>query len=498
MDVRTPVLAGVGTSYADAEAVELMVDAARAAGVDSGAAGLLAATQRVVVPRGTWSYRDPARIVAERIGAPEATTVLVDVGIPQQTILDEVMAAMLAGDLDVAVVVGGEAKARSARIGRQRTRGDTTGMAQVFSRGGTEEATATEIDQGDVRPDVHQQPTGDLVDAVEIEAGLWAPVEQYALIESALAAHEQVSPQALRRDIAQLYERLNRVARSNPDAAFPEPITAEQLATFSSSNRPLAFPYAKWHASQWTVDQAAAVLLCTTAAADRFGVPADRRVHPLVGLSSSHLVPVSRRRDLHRWPAMRVLGTAAADRLGHRLDQCRHVELYSCFPSAVRVQQRELGFDADRTPTITGGMSFAGGPFNSYVLQSMATMVGRLRAEGGRAVVTSVSGLLTKPGLGVWAAMPDGAPPLLDDLAAAAAAETDTVPVVPAHHGAARVAACTVTYEGLDPAGLVALLDTPDGARVIARSSDSGLLDRATTAGLVGDDVPVAGTVLAG
>lgn len=496
MDARTPVLAGVGTSFADAEAVELMVEATRAAGADSGAAGLLAATERIVVPRGTWSYRDPARIVAERIGAPDATTVLVDVGIPQQTMLDEVMAAMLAGDLDVAVVVGGEAKARSARIGRQRTRGDTAGMARVFSRGGTEEATATEIDQGDAGPDIHQQPAGDLVDAVEIEAGLWAPVEQYALIESALAAHEQVPPAALRREIAELYQRFNQVARSNPDAAFPEPMSAEQLATFSSTNRPLAFPYAKWHASQWTVDQASAVLLCTTAAAGLFGVPVDRRVHPLVGLSSSHMVPVSRRRDLHRWPAMHVLGAAAEERLGHRLGECQHVELYSCFPSAVRVQQRELDLDEDRTPTITGGMAFAGGPFNSYVLQSMAAMVERLREEGGRALVTSVSGLLTKPGLGVWSGEPDGAPLLLGDLATAAAAETETVPVVAAREGVARVAAYTVTYEGLDPTGLVALLDTPDGARVIARSNDTSLMDRAMTEGLIGTDLHVVGGVV--
>lgn len=496
MDARRPVLAGVGTSFADAEAVELMVEATRAAGADAGAAGLLAATQRIVVPRGTWSYRDPARIVAERIGAPHATTVLVDVGIPQQTMLDEVMAAMLAGDLDVAVVVGGEAKARSARIGRQRTRGDTAGMARVFSRGGTDEATATEIDQGDVRPDIHQQPVGDLVDAVEIEAGLWAPVEQYALIESALAAHEQVSPPALRREIADLYQRFNQVARSNPDAAFPEPMAAEQLATFSSSNRPLAFPYAKWHASQWTVDQASAVLLCTAAAADRFGVPIDRRVHPVVGLSSSHMVPVSRRRDLHRWPAMHVLGAAAEEHLGHRVADCRHVELYSCFPSAVRVQQRELGVGQDRTPTFTGGMAFAGGPFNSYVLQSMATMVERLREEGGRAMVTSVSGLLTKPGLAIWSAEPDAEPPLLGDLATAAAADTRTVPVVASHEGVVRVAACTVTYEGLEPAGLVALLDTPDGERVIARSSDAALMDRAITEGLVGTDLHLAGGVV--
>ena len=174
--------------------------------------------QRVVVPRGTWSYTDPARIVAAAIGA-DATTVLVDVGIPQQTLIDEVMAAMLAGDLDVAVVVGAEAKARSARARRRSTKGDRAGMAQVFTQGGTDEAAATETDQGGARPDVHQVPTGDLVHPAEIAAGLWAPVEQYAMIESALAAAEATGPDQLRHDMAALYERFNAVAGANPEAA---------------------------------------------------------------------------------------------------------------------------------------------------------------------------------------------------------------------------------------------------------------------------------------
>ena len=45
-------------------------------------------------------------------------------------------------------------------------------------------------------------------------------------------------------------------------------------------------------------------------------------------------------------------------------------------------------------------------------------------------MVTTVSGLLTKPGIGVWSASPDGRPPLLGDLAEAAEAATGAVEVV--------------------------------------------------------------------
>ena len=494
VDPRTPVLVGVGTSFADAEAVDLMAEAALAAGADAGAPRILRAVQQVVVPRGTWSYRDPARIVAARIGAPDATTVLVDVGIPQQTLIDDVMTAMMAGDLDAAIVVGGEAKARSARARRQSTKGDKEGMARVLAEGSTEEAAATETDQGDVTPDVHRRPSGDLVDRAEIDAGLWAPVEQYALIESALGAAEGLTPPALQQEIASLHGRFNEVARTNPEAAFPDPLSADDLLRFSPVNRPLAFPYAKWHVTQWTVDQAAALLLCTAETAARHGVPRDRWVFPLVGLGSSHMLPVSRRAELHRWPAMELLGAAAAERLGHPLGDCAWTELYSCFPVAVRVQQRALGLPLDGTPTVTGGMAFAGGPFNSFVLQAMAAVVRQLREGGGRALVTSVSGLLTKPGLGVWSTEPDGAPPLVADLGAAAAERTGAVPVVPSFVGEGRVAAYTVTYDGMEPSELVALVDTPGASRVIVRSDDRSLIDRAVTHGLVGERVGVTDT----
>ena len=68
---------------------------------------------------------------------------------------------------------------------------------------------------------------------------------------------------------------------------------------------------------------------------------------------------------------MGVLGRAAARHIGRPLHEVPLAEVYSCFPAAVRVQQRELGLDPAGTPTLTGGMAFAGGPFNHYVLQSL-------------------------------------------------------------------------------------------------------------------------------
>jgi acetyl-CoA C-acetyltransferase len=293
LDPRTPVLVGVGTCFDDVEAVEVMVRASAAAADDAGTTRLLSAVQRVAVPRGTWSYTDPGRIVAERIGAPDARTHLVDLGIPQQTLVNQALAAIFGGELDVALVVGAEAKARAARAARRGHAANAEGIVKVFRRASPEDDGASEIDQHGAAPDVHQMPEGEFLARAEIEAGLYAPVEQYALMESALRAAEGISVDAHRREIAELWSRFSAVAQTNPDAAFPVDMSADDVREFGPEHRPLAFPYGKWHASQWTVDQAAALLLCSVEAAERLGVDSDRWIFPLVGLDSSTSVSLT-------------------------------------------------------------------------------------------------------------------------------------------------------------------------------------------------------------
>src|SRR6185437_10259088 len=75
---HAPVLVGAATASAEVEAAELMAQAVRAAAADSGAASLLAAVDRIAVPQGTWSYPDPARLVADRVGASRARTHLTE------------------------------------------------------------------------------------------------------------------------------------------------------------------------------------------------------------------------------------------------------------------------------------------------------------------------------------------------------------------------------------------------------------------------------------
>ena len=475
-DPRTPVLVGVGTASDHAEAAELMVQATESALEDAGGRGLAAAVDRIAVPQGSWTYPDPARIVAARIGASEATTHLVELGIPQQGLIDDALAAVLSGTSDVAVVVGGEAKRWARDL-------EKAGHPPV------------ETPQPGVAPDVLRTRGGPLLEPVEVAHRLWDPVQQYAMIDNALRAAEGRTLAEQRAEIDGLWARMSDVSAANPDAAFGGSRDAAWLGTPSPDNRPLAFPYDKWHSTQWTVNQAAALVVCSVESARRAGVPPERWVFPLVGLESSHAVSLLCRRSIAAWPAMEVLGGTASARIGRPVADVEVIEVYSCFPSAVRIQQRALGLPLDGTPTVTGGMAFAGGPFNNAVLQSVAAVVPRLRADpGALGAVTSVSGLLTKPGLGVWSSHPDGRPPLLSDLAYEAASVTGVVEAVASldgYEGPATVATYTVTYDGMEPARVVAVCDTADGRRCVALSEDRHVAVTACAEELVGSRVTI-------
>ena len=483
LDPRTPVLVGVGVAHRSVDGstgatpLELMLDAARDAGVDAGASSLLTRLDSVTVTEGNWSYADPARALATALGSREARTVRVDIGVPQQTPVSDALRRIRSGASDVVMVVGGEAMA--SRLAAERA-------------GGVAPADST-LSGFDGEPDERWQAAGEFMAPAEIAAGIWKPVEQYACIDVARAATAGWSAAEHDADIAALWSAFDAVAAANPLADFAGARPPSFFSTPSPSNRPLASPYNKWHVTQWSVDQAAALLLCSAAAAEAAGVPRDRWVFPRVALESSTSVSLSRRAEVDRWPAMRVLGSAATAHLGRPLGQVEFVECYSCFPVAVRVQQIELGLPVDGVPTVTGGMPFAGGPFNSFTFQATAAVVERLRAApDALGMVTTVSGLLTKPGLMIWGASP-GPDELVADLGEEAAAATATFESTDDATGAAVVVTGTATYQGTDRVGGFVLADLADGRRWIGTTTDAALLDAIEARSAVGRRVQVLG-----
>jgi acetyl-CoA C-acetyltransferase len=57
--------------------------------------------------------------------------------------------------------------------------------------------------------------------------------------------------------------------------------------------------------------------------------------------------------------------------------------------------------------TVTGGMSFAGGPLNHYVMASTVKMIEEIRDDISKiGIVTGVSGMMTKQSFALWAKKP--------------------------------------------------------------------------------------------
>jgi acetyl-CoA C-acetyltransferase len=156
------------------------------------------------------------------------------------------------------------------------------------------------------------------------------------------------------------------------------------------------------------------------------------------------------------------------------------------------VQQRALRLPNDGIPTITGGEAFAGGPWNNFVLQTTVAMIERLRADrSATGLVSTVSGLVNKPGIAVYAAHPDPRPLLLADLGDDAEAATPQVEAIGGYEGPATVAAYTVQYDDGEPARCTAILDTPAGQRCVATAHDPELARRVTKEELIGATVTV-------
>lgn len=462
---RTPVLVGVGTvvqreddpAHAR-EPSSLMAEALQRAAEDAGDRSLLEKADKIAIPRGFWKYPDPGRIVASALGALHARTEIAEVGVLQTTLFGRAAADIAQGRADIVLVAGGEARHR----------------ARVLEAAGQAEGLTEPPD--DTPSDEVLRPSKDILSAAEIKAGLLMPVGAYAIMDNALRAHEGQGLDRHRDDVAQLWSEMSRSAAKNPDAWRSEFIDASTIRDPNAQNAMLQFPYTKLHNSNWNVDQAAGLIFCAAETAERLGIPRERWVLPVSVVESNHMTFLTERRQLHRSPGFAHAGERALSRAGQSASEVAHRELYSCFPSAVRIQQREIGFDPKAPCTVTGGMAFAGGPLNNFVLQAMAKMAHVLRNDpGALGMVNAVSGLMTKQGVSLWSTEPRSDRFLYEDVSEASAAEVETAPVDNDLPSTARIAGYTVSFEAGEPHTVTLLCDREDGSRSLVALPDPDL-----------------------
>ena len=246
------------------------------------------------------------------------------------------------------------------------------------------------------------------------------------------------------------------MAAQNPEAWFPVERSAEELVSVSDKNRMVGYPYPKLLNAIMEVDQSAGVIVASEAKARELGVPEEKWVYLHGCADAADLWHPIDRQNFHSSPAMRLTGKRALEMAGIGLDKIDFIDLYSCFPIAVEIGAEEMGLALDdpRGLTVTGGLPYAGGPGNNYVMHSIAAMAQKLRARpGSYGLVTANGWYLTKQSTGIYSTTPRDKPFERQD-PAVLQREIDALPhpeVIETPQGAATIETYTVVHKREGP-----------------------------------------------
>ncbi len=484
VDPRTPVLVGV-SQYVDRDSeplaalspADMLAEVARGAVADSGGADVATAIDTIAVIRlfadsgpafasPFGSYSNLPRSLANRIGASPRELIYPPVGgNTPQMIVNRLAERIANGEADIALIAGCEAlrtQAKAQKAGIDLPWGEDTGDTPAAPE--------------------KEKP---MISRHELAHGIALPVSVYPLFENAVGHHYGRTPREHRAAIGTLMAPFTRVAAANPYATLPIERTPEELVTPSDANRYIGYPYTKYLNSNLFVDQAAALLMMSTEAADRLGVPQDRRVY-LHGCADTHeKMLVSDRVDYWSSPAVKLGAAHALAQAGKTVTDLAHIELYSCFPVAVEIAADMIGVahDDPRGLTLTGGLPYFGGPGNNYATHGIAEMVARCRAAPGSfGLVFANGGYLTKHGFGVYSTAPtQGGWRRADP--ATYQAEIDAMPsppLVERPDGEGVVETFTAIFDKGRPAVGTIIGRLPGGERFLAQMHDrlDELIDR--------------------
>jgi acetyl-CoA C-acetyltransferase len=477
-DPRSPVVVGVGqvsqrVPAAEARApIDLLADAARLADTDAAAAHSLLDRVNVIgiASIGSWRYPDPGALLGRKLGIePRATVVTTVGGNSPQLLCNELGARIQQGELDVALIGGGESMHTRWRARRE---------PRVELTWETGDDAPCEWVIGDARAGSSDY---------EMAHSAIAPPLVYPLFETALRAANGRTVEEHQRHVSELWSRFASVAADNPAAWSRQAYTPEEIRTVTPDNRMVCFPYPKRMCANIDVDQAAAVILCSYEAARAAGVADDRMVFLHASAEAHDHYFFTERWSLADSPAITAAVGDALAAAGRDTDDVARFDLYSCFPSAVQVATRALDIAADdpRPLTVTGGLGFAGGPVNNYPTHGIARMVEVLRTDPASCGCTTALGwYVTKHAAAVWSASPPERGFRRVDPATTQARVDPQPRREPAGliDGGVTIEATSVNFErdGSPVLGIVSAL-TGDGRRALANTRDPGLLAALTT-----------------
>ncbi len=487
-DALTPVLIGVGQVTeknpppdSASSPLDLIEQAAWLAAEDAGIARAVLADldELVLVKSFRESTRNSPESLANRIGAAKAVQWLMpDGGNGPQYLMNRYSEKIASGDCQFVLFAGSEAMSTGRKIFKE------TGEQPAW-----QEPTDT-----DPRFLVESVP---MTSEHERAHGITAPTHFYAMSENAIRHHRGRSIADHQMDIGRLFSRFTDVAAQSPHAWYPIRRSAQEIAFPSADNRFVAWPYTKYMNAMNQINQSAALILTSVAYAKQLGVDESKFIY-LHGCADTKEVAVSERPNYYRSVAMQVMAEQVFAGSGLTMDDVNHIDFYSCFPSAVEMARDCFGLrdDDPRDLTITGGLPFHGGAGNNYVMNSIAAMADRLRANPGQyGLVTANGGYFSKHAAGLYSTTPVSRPWLRVQPSVYQAQIDNTIkaPFTQSPSGQATIETYTVTY-GRDGApvqgyaiGRLGDIEDPAAVRFLSLlPSDRELLLGATEVDMIG------------
>jgi acetyl-CoA C-acetyltransferase len=477
---RTPVVVGAGQfaeridepGYRGMSSVDLAAGAARAALRDTGA-DIEAVAAAIDTVAGTRQFEISSeksaplgrsnnypRSVAARIGATPRRAILEPVGgNGPQHLATEFGAAIAAGDADVVMLFGSE---NTSSIRYFRDRADKPDHSETV--------------------DGHLEDRGygyeGLFTEYTVAHGLHGAAVQYGLLENARRARLGLGVADYRRRMGELFAPFSEVAAKNPFAASPVQRSVDEIITVTDSNRMICDPYPRLLVARDQVNQGAAVIMMSVAAARRLGVPEERWVY-LRGHADLADQPLLDRSDLGYQSASVLAVTEALRVAGVGIDDISTFDLYSCFPVPVFTICDGMGLAPDdpRGLTLTGGLPYFGGPGNNYSMHAIAETVSEMRDTPGKfGLVGANGGIMSKYSAGVYSTEPadwvaDNSAELRREVAA-----RPVTPVTERPDGAATVETYSVRYDWPERTGIIIGRQDGDGSRFLAMTTDPDLV----------------------
>lgn len=479
---RIPVIVGIGEIVdrpkeitEGLEPLDLLDQALRRAEQDAGAKLLGDIQSLDVVNFLSWRYRDPEKLLAQRLGVSPAHCYYGPVGGESPIrYIHEAAKRIARGECTVAAVCGAEAQSTATKAERARVKLPWTPFAHDVEE--------------PKRGAAFQKP-------LAAKLGVFRPVTVYPFYEAASSAHWGQTPREAMAESGTLWSRYSEAAAQNPNAWLKRRYAPEEITTPTADNRLIAWPYNKLMVANPSVNMGGALLLTSLARARAAGITEDKLVYPLGGASAEEPRDYLLRDQFYESHSQNAVLKAAMDLAGGDGKAFDAIELYSCFPCVPKMARRTLGLSVDVQPTVTGGLTFFGAPLNTYMTHATCAMVRRLRDGAKLGLLYGQGGFVTKHHALVVSKTPSDQP-LAQETSVQGEADRNkrAVPEFVAEaSGKGKVESFTVLYgRGGDVEHGVVMLRTEDDRRTLARIPAS---DTATLAHLLNMDRTPVGSI---